>query len=133
MQGLRIDCGAGATDGSGFLALLTGNVIEPSNASVHFLAPDGALLSQSPSTNASLTGQLSGFEGQVWADEQERLAHRDGFAVDRAPERAPVALSSPLHGGREGTEVTGGQCRRIRCVHFRRARNGSNYRQEGTP
>jgi hypothetical protein len=67
MQGLRIDCGAGATDGSGFLALLTGNVIEPSNASVHFLAPDGTLLSQSPSTNASLTGQLSGFEGQAWA------------------------------------------------------------------
>jgi hypothetical protein len=67
MQARRIDCSAGVTDGNGTIALTVSNVLEPSNAAVHFLGPDGSLLAQNTSTNAVLTGQLSGFEGQVWA------------------------------------------------------------------
>jgi hypothetical protein len=67
MQGMRVDCAAGVTDGNGSIALAISNILEPSNGAVHFLGPDGALLARNASTNAVLTGQLSGFEGKVWA------------------------------------------------------------------
>jgi len=67
IQAFRVDCSAGLTDGGGTLASGTINVLQPENGRLEFLGPSGAVLSSYGTTNGFVTGQLSGFEGQVWS------------------------------------------------------------------
>jgi len=63
------DCQVGVGDGSGTLALRVLEVYpSTSSAALDFVNPAGDVLASYPGTNAVLTGQLSGFEGMVWAN-----------------------------------------------------------------
>ena len=90
------DCQAGVSDGNGTLALGVDNVIPVSNSMLHFVSPAGDLLAAYPGTNASLTGQLSGFEGQVFTGiGQERYLLRTWDASGHAIAETPPFPDGP--------------------------------------
>jgi hypothetical protein len=72
-------------DGSGFLALST-------TSATDFLSPDGTLLSQTRERLPRITGQLSGFEGDVASSDSKQTALRawdsHGSLVAEGPLRA---------------------------------------------
>ena len=106
MQADRVSCSAAVT-GTGALALLMGNAVEPRNGVVHFVAPDGTLRSSTPAgTNAGILGRLSTFTGFTYTTSpggggwQVQAWDDHGKAIAQGPSGAgfPTLVEDPLGG-----------------------------------